>query len=87
MLYALPRNSPIEFEVKFKDPFKLVASVSTDWKFGDDFTVRDWQNTTIFHTFQKEGQYSLWVTVRVITKVFGKKPFSPIGKTLHVKGW
>lgn len=86
--YALPRNSPVEFEVKFKDPFKQVASVSTDWKFGDDSPIkRKWQKTRICHTFSKEGKYSLWVMVRVTTKDFGKKLVPPIRKTLHVKGW
>ena len=86
LLYALPRNSPIEFKVKFKDPFNQVASVSMDWKFGDDSSVTKWQKTRIYHTFHKEGKYSLWVTVRVTTKDFGKKSFT-LGKTLHVKGW
>ena len=86
--YALPMNSPVEFEVKFKDPFNLVASISTDWKFGhDDPPVTKWQNTTIYHTFHKEGKYFLWVTIRVNTKFLGTKSFHPIGKTLYVKGW
>ena len=81
--YALPMDSPVEFEVKFKDPFKLVASVSTDWKFGDGTTVTNWKNTTIHHTFHKEGKYSLWVTIRVNTKSLGKKSFS-IVRNLYV---
>ena len=85
--YPLPMNIPVEFEVKFKDPFSLVASISTDWKFGDDPPVTKWKNTTIYHTFQKEGQYSLWVTIRVNTTFLGTKSFHPIEKNLYIKGW
>lgn len=79
----LPKNSPIEFELKFNDP-SIVASVSSDWKFGH-FLVTKWPNTTIYHTFHKEGKYGLWVTVRVTTTTHRKKSCSPIHKTLFIK--
>lgn len=84
--YALPAKHRVEFEVKFKDPFHLVASVSTDWIFGDHSPfVIEWNKTTLYHTYHEEGNYPLWVTVRANTKFFGKKSSQIIGKTLYVK--
>lgn len=84
---AIAKNSPVTFEVKFKDPFEVITGVSIDWKFGDGALVTDRKNTTIVHTYDKEGRYPLWVTIRVKTKYFGQKPFDTIVKTLYVKGW
>ena len=78
----IAKDSPVRFEVKFKNQFKKITGVSIDWKFGDDASVTDWKNTTIFHTYHKEGIFPLWVTIRI-----GKMSFAPIVKHLHVKGW
>ena len=85
---AIAKNSPVTFEVKFKDPFEVITGVSIDWKFGDGALVVDRNNTTIVHAYDKEGSYTLWVTIRVDTKWFGKKPLDPliIRETLYVKG-
>ena len=84
---AFPTDIPLEFEVNFKDPYNLITGVSTDWKFGDGSKpVIRWSKRTIFHTFHKEGKYSIWSTVRVNTKFLGKKSFS-VPTHLHVKGW
>ncbi|KAL9956485.1 hypothetical protein ACROYT_G037966 [Oculina patagonica] len=83
--HAIAKNSPVKFEVKFKDRFKAITGVSIDWKFGDGALVTNWNNTTIFHTYNKEGNYRLWVTIRVHTKYQGKKSFDPIVKYLYVK--
>ena len=84
---AIAKNSPVTFEVKFKDPFDVITGVSIDWKFGDGAMVTGRKNTTIVHTYDKEKSYLLWATIRVDTKYFGKTPkLDPIIKTLYVKG-
>lgn len=83
---AIAKNTPVTFEVKFKDPFEVITGVSIDWKFGDGALVTGRKNTTIVHMYDKERSYKLWVTIRVNTKYFGKKPLNPIVKTLYVKG-
>jgi len=85
---AIAKNSPVTFEVKFKDPFEVITGVSVDWKFGDGASVIGRKNTSIVHMYDEEGCYKLWVTIRVNTKYFGKKPLNPIVifKTLYVKG-
>ncbi|PFX14759.1 TNF receptor-associated factor 5, partial [Stylophora pistillata] len=60
-------NVPARFEVKFKDPFKAVTNVSTDWDFGDGSLVTERNSCLIFHTYRAEIEYHVWVTVRVET--------------------
>ena len=84
---AIPKNSPVTFEVKFKDPYEVITGVSIDWKFGDGALVKKRKNTTIVHEYDKEECFSLWVTIRVTTKYFGKTPkLDPISKKLCVRG-
>ena len=84
---AIPKNSPVTFEVKFKDPFEVITGVSIDWKFGDGALVRKRKNTTIVHEYNKEECYRLWATIRVITKYFGKTTkLDPIIQKLCVRG-
>ena len=84
---SIAMNSPVTFEVKFNDPFKVITGVSgIDWKFGDGHVVRNCKNTTMLHTYDKEGSYSLWVTIRVNTKYQKKIPLDLINKNLYVKG-
>jgi len=84
---AIAKDSPVTFEVKFKDPFEVITGVSIDWKFGDDTFVTGRNTTTIVHAYGEEKRYDLWVTIRVDTKYFGKTlNLEPIIKTLEVKG-
>ena len=90
--YNLPKNSLVEFEVKFKDPQKLVTHVSTDWAFRSqkldvlDYTVTEWPNGTMYNTFPEKGLYVVEVTVRATLKGNQKWSFLFV-KTLFVKGW
>ena len=84
---AIAKNSPVTFEVKFKDPFEVITGVSIDWKFGDSALVRKRNTTTIVHAYDREGRYTLWATIRVKTKYFGKTlKLGPIIKHLYVRG-
>lgn len=85
--YAIATNSPVTFEVKFKDPFKVITGVFIDWKFGDGASETNRKNTTMFHTYRKEGTYTLWVTIRITTKYEETQTLDPIDKSLDVKGW
>lgn len=72
--YNLPKNSPVEFEVQFKDPQKLVTNVSTDWAFYSQkwnvlhYIVTEWPNGTMYHMFPEMGVYMAEVTVRATLK-------------------
>lgn len=90
--YNLPKNSPVEFEVQFKDPQKLVTNVSTDWAFHSQkwnvlhYIVTEWPNGTMYHMFPEMGVYMAEVTVRATLKGNQKWPFVFV-KKLIVKGW
>lgn len=72
--YNLPKNSPVEFEVQFKDPQKLVKDVSTDWAFHSrkwnvlHYIVTEWPNGTMYLMFPEMGVYMAEVTVRATLK-------------------
>lgn len=79
-------NVPARFEVKFKDPFKAVTNVSTDWDFGDGSLVTERNSCLIFHTYQAEKEYHVWVTVRVETRYYkDTTKLLPISKYIFVK--
>lgn len=80
-------NVPARFEVKFKDPFKAVTNVSTDWDFGDGSLVTERNSCLIFHTYRAEIEYHVWVTVRVETRYYkDTSKLLPISKYIFFKG-
>lgn len=79
-------NIPARFEVKFKDPFKEVTSVSIDWDFGDGSRERNSSSYVIFHKYQEKKEYHVWVTVRVKTRYFKAPKLPLISKNVFVKG-
>ena len=90
--YNLPKNSPVEFEVQFKDPQKLVKDVSTDWAFHSrkwnvlHYIVTEWPNGTMYLMFPEMGVYMAEVTVRATLK--GNQKWSFVfARKLTVKGW
>lgn len=78
-------NIPARFEVKFKDPFKEVTSVSIDWDFGDGSRERNSSSYVIFHKYRKEREYHVWVTVRVKTRHHKAPKLPLISKNVFVK--